>query len=424
MSVSSANVKAIEPSDVKISVSQFEATIRQVVLSENWGKSQHDVKEIFTQFCSKLTSQDIQKLGSSIDGVREQIVRFEGSECPQPRAAYALLANLEFLIDGLGFQSLRKPLDDLDVEIEHRWPDAKNWTQGIAGRRVGNPKSVTIHNTAGSSDAAFYEEFIKRKDAATGFAHEYHDDKTVFCAEPVENKAWHCGNPEGNRDSIGLEICKDKCSDPAPFQEAERRVIVRTKEILDQFGLPADEATIRFHCEWSATQCPWRTIQDHGGNIASAKAWFIGEVRRLIQAESVRRPVGEFLLVPVRVASTSRVPSVKRRRCYSVDECAILFGKFLQIRCNELAPAGFSWKDNGILCDWVEKIAHDRSVVPRKEFSVGDSFAFKPDLLVGVQGESVRDVGRDWCQFVFKEPAEPFNSVWLSVDGVDSLIYE
>ena len=71
---------------------------------------------------------------------------------------------------------------------------------------------------------------------------------------------------------------------------AEQKVFIRAAEILKMFGLPANENTIKFHYEWSATECPWRTIQVHGrgdhwnGDVKlRAREWVIREIASIMQ---------------------------------------------------------------------------------------------------------------------------------------------
>lgn len=303
LSFFTVDVKAISEAEVKESVEKWGKTIRRVVVSDNcnWGSSQHKVKKIFEEFLRKLEPSNLEKLGAIPEGVREQITNFESNHCPQPKLAYALLSNLEILVQELGFCKLRVSLDSLDDEIARRWPEAQHWTQGIAGRRAGNPTSVTIHNANGKNGAAFYKEFIEGRPAAQGFAHEYWDQEDKFEAEPIANRAWHCGDIDGNRESIGLEVLQDLEEDPLKFLGSELLVIRRTAALLKQFGLPANDNTIKFHCELVYTECPWRTVQVHGlGDHkdphvrARAKAWFVAEVQKEMNGEALT-PIEETL---------------------------------------------------------------------------------------------------------------------------------
>jgi hypothetical protein len=111
-------------------------------------------------------------------------------------------------------------------------PNGTHWYRGVAGPRgAAKPTSVTIHNTAGASSSEHYRNWLLSGETLCA-AHEYWDKYGAFYAESLGNRSWHCGNGDGNLNSIGLEVCHDFGENPRAFLGAEQKVFIRAAEIL------------------------------------------------------------------------------------------------------------------------------------------------------------------------------------------------
>lgn len=129
-------------------------------------------------------------------------------------------------------------------------------------------KYITIHNTANDATAQGEVNYMKSNSNATSF-HVAIDDKEAVEAIPFNRNAWHAGdgNGQGNRASIGIEICYSK-SGGARYKAAEANAIEYTAQALIQMGLtPSD---VRFHKEWSGKNCPHRILDEGRGAIFKA----------------------------------------------------------------------------------------------------------------------------------------------------------
>ena len=73
------------------------------------------------------------------------------------------------------------------------------------------PTYITIHNTANDASANNEVSYMRNNDQSTSF-HFAVDDKEVVQGIPTNRNAWHCGDGSGNgnRKSIGIEICYSK----------------------------------------------------------------------------------------------------------------------------------------------------------------------------------------------------------------------
>ncbi|SER87065.1 N-acetylmuramoyl-L-alanine amidase family protein [Psychrobacillus sp. OK032] len=131
------------------------------------------------------------------------------------------------------------------------------------------PQYITIHNTANDATARNEIAYMKRNTASTSY-HVAIDDKEAIEAIPFNRNAWHCGdgNGDGNRKSIGIEICYSR-SGGAKYAQAEANAIEYTAQLLKKYGWGIDR--VRWHRDWSGKNCPHR-ILDEGRSAAVRKA--------------------------------------------------------------------------------------------------------------------------------------------------------
>lgn len=120
------------------------------------------------------------------------------------------------------------------------------------------PKYITIHNTANDASANNEISYMRNNATATSF-HFAVDDTEVVQGLPVNRNGFHAGdgNGEGNRASIGIEICYSK-SGGARFDAAERNAAKFTAQLLKERGW--DISRVKKHQDWSGKYCPHRTL--------------------------------------------------------------------------------------------------------------------------------------------------------------------
>ena len=95
-----------------------------------------------------------------------------------------------------------------------------------------SPQYITIHNTWNDASALAEVAYMSGNKNATSF-HVAFDDKQAVEAIPFSRNEWHAGDGqgEGNRKSIGIEICYSK-SGGAKYAEAEANAIEYTAHLL------------------------------------------------------------------------------------------------------------------------------------------------------------------------------------------------
>lgn len=142
------------------------------------------------------------------------------------------------------------------------------------GTRITATK-ITIHNTDNDSpgaNAAAHARYQKGADARARQVswHFTVDDKGVFQSLPTNEKGFHAGSGEGNRTSIGIEICMHPEMDvTAAYDRAALLVAVMAM----QLGVPVSDG-IKQHNYWTGKNCP-RVLR------STATGWsdFLAKVR-------------------------------------------------------------------------------------------------------------------------------------------------
>ena len=157
-------------------------------------------------------------------------------------------------------------------------------------------KGVVIHNDASSWGAKTWEQQLIAKvnngTLDTGFAAYYVDRNDTLVFQPTNYQEWHTATYEGNANYIGLESCQSMSATDEEFIANEDATLMIAGELLESFGLPVNEYTVRLHHEFSPTACPHRSMELHGNGGAyygagtqNCKAYFIDRIKKLRSGE-------------------------------------------------------------------------------------------------------------------------------------------
>lgn len=123
-------------------------------------------------------------------------------------------------------------------------------------------EGITVHNTANDASAENEIAYMIRNNNQTSF-HYAVDDKEIVQGIPEDRNAWHAGdgNGDGNRKTIGVEICYST-GDKAKFEKAQENaaefVAYKLKE--NNWGIEK----VYTHKHWSGKHCPHRTLDEYG----------------------------------------------------------------------------------------------------------------------------------------------------------------
>lgn len=130
------------------------------------------------------------------------------------------------------------------------------------------PEFITIHNTYNDASALNEITYMTSNVTVVGY-HLAIDDKHVIQAIPFSRNAFHAGDGghgDGNRKSIGIEICYSKSGGPK-YVAAEANTIEYVARLLKQFGWGIER--VKWHRDWSGKKCPHRIIDE--GRTQSVK---------------------------------------------------------------------------------------------------------------------------------------------------------
>lgn len=126
------------------------------------------------------------------------------------------------------------------------------------GNRPGyamTPAYVTVHNTANTSkgaDAKSHATYVKRATTEESW-HFTVDDRAIFQHLPLNENGWHAGDGHGNgnRKSIGIEICENVDGN---FPQAVKHAQWLIQKILREHHIPLKNVVTHQH--WSGKTCP------------------------------------------------------------------------------------------------------------------------------------------------------------------------
>ena len=123
-------------------------------------------------------------------------------------------------------------------------------------RRPGtsmHPEYITIHSTGNPSSTARNERgwLTNPSNIRTASWHICVDEKEAVEAIPLNEVAWHAGdgNGQGNRASIGIEICES-----GDREKTLRNAVQLVAKLLKEKGWGVDR--LRRHHDWSGKICP------------------------------------------------------------------------------------------------------------------------------------------------------------------------
>lgn len=126
------------------------------------------------------------------------------------------------------------------------------------------PQYITVHNTANDASASNEIKYMLTNNNQVSY-HVAIDDKEVIQAIPFNRNAWHCGDGQGNgnRKSIGIEICYSK-SGGVRYAAAEENAVQYIAKLLKEFGLGIER--VKKHQDWNGKYCPHRILSDNRWN--------------------------------------------------------------------------------------------------------------------------------------------------------------
>jgi len=147
-------------------------------------------------------------------------------------------------------------------------------------QRTFDKTSITIHSTGNANSTAKGERAWLDNPTNKRYAswHYVIDATTIIQAILEPEEAWHSGNFNGNRYSIGVEIC-ERGDRGKTLENAAEFVAGKLKA----YGWGTDR--IKKHYDWSGKNCP-RILIDKSCVVGGMDwNWFIGRVEHYLKGE-------------------------------------------------------------------------------------------------------------------------------------------
>ena len=170
---------------------------------------------------------------------------------------------------------------------------------GIAGLRIGKPEGVIIHNDAGSINmtAKNWERIYKGGwDFTKGFCHTSIDKDYICIVELDKYKAYHCGAKE-NATFLSCEVCQSMGADTPTFLANEDNALRWVAKKFKYYVITPNVDTVKLHQEVYATACPHRSVELHGGTVASCKEYFIRKIREYMNEQPIKKGEEDMIVL-------------------------------------------------------------------------------------------------------------------------------
>ncbi|MCU4979586.1 N-acetylmuramoyl-L-alanine amidase [Bacillus cereus] len=144
------------------------------------------------------------------------------------------------------------------MEIRKKLVDPSKY--GIKCPNTMTPEFITVHNTYNDASAENEISYMIGNNNSVSF-HVAVDDKEAVQGIPFDRNAWHAGdgNGNGNRKSIGVEICYS-LSGGDRYYKAEDNAVIVIAQLMKQFNITINN--IRTHKSWSGKHCPHRMLDE------------------------------------------------------------------------------------------------------------------------------------------------------------------
>lgn len=196
----------------------------------------------------------------------------------------------------------------------------------IKGPYAMTPKKITVHNTDNEMPAINEINYMISNNNETSY-HYAVDEKELIQAIETNRNGWNCGdggNGYGNRNTIGIEICRNydrtrkttNLISPLAglYTAAEKNAIKVIPQICIENNIVASLDTIKKHQDWSGKWCPSKILSE--GRWNSFRAAVIAEYVRLTapQSPSASNQVGSY-----KVVSGDTLWSISKKLNMTVD---------------------------------------------------------------------------------------------------------
>lgn len=153
------------------------------------------------------------------------------------------------------------------------------------------PKKITLHNTDNQMPAHNEISYMRNNNNQVSY-HVAIDEKEAIQGLSYYRNGWHSGdggNGYGNRNTIGVEICRNydrsrkttNLVEPlkSQYSKAEQNAIKFVAQLCIDLGIIANNNNIKTHNDWNGKWCPSKILNEK--RLQSVKNGIIAEYNRL-----------------------------------------------------------------------------------------------------------------------------------------------
>lgn len=126
-------------------------------------------------------------------------------------------------------------------------------------------KWIVVHNTAGVADAEAEIAYMQRNEKWTSY-HFAVDENVAIQGLPLDRNGWHASDGtygEGNRNSIGIEICRSEDYGSDRYIRAEENCVELVAKLLHDNWGQCDIWRVKRHYDFATNKkkCPHRMFE-------------------------------------------------------------------------------------------------------------------------------------------------------------------
>ncbi|WP_053070396.1 N-acetylmuramoyl-L-alanine amidase [Alkalihalobacillus pseudalcaliphilus] len=146
-----------------------------------------------------------------------------------------------------------------------------------------NARFITVHETANrrnGANARMHAAYVKNPSTSVSWHYTVDDEQIIYQHLPTNEIGWHAGDGgtgQGNRESIGIEICVNS---DGQFAKAREHAITLIRFLMGAHQIPIDRVVPHQH--WTGKNCPATLLKDW--------STFIGQVRQAQEVDLIVRP--------------------------------------------------------------------------------------------------------------------------------------
>lgn len=163
-----------------------------------------------------------------------------------------------------------EPMNNSLIQIDQNLVSEDMW--GIKCPNYMDPVGITVHQTGNTGNSSADNEINYMINNANEVSYHFAvDEDHAVQGLPLNRNGWHAGdgNGDGNRKTIGVEICRDYSPDRNQYDAAVDNGARLVATLLKEYGW--DMSHVYKHEDWSGKHCPAIILDENKWDWFKAK---------------------------------------------------------------------------------------------------------------------------------------------------------